>query len=267
MEQETRLFVQVPVAIIESQELNDIEKLIFGEVYTMYNVTGAVFPTNARLAKRYGKSKDTISRVINSLRDKGFVNVDFTYLESGEVDKRFITPANNAMGIGKLAEGVTANLQRGTRKNDEDNRILNKSINRSVNNQAPKGALSGTPDDAPQKEADKIQYKQIIDYLNDKANKRFRVTDKYKKLIKARVNEGATLDDFKKVIDNMVANWSHDAKMQEYLRPVTLFGNKFDGYLNMVPKQQAANRPNWDDENFDPFAGGNTPNFNGHGGY
>jgi hypothetical protein len=45
------------------------------------------------------------------------------------------------------------------------------------------------------------------------------------------MNEGFTVGDFKKVIDNKTAEWL-DTKMEQYLRPETLFGTKFESYLN-----------------------------------
>lgn len=82
-------------------------------------------------------------------------------------------------------------------------------------------------------DVDKEIYKKIIEYLNDKTNKSFKHTSKAtKRLINARFNEGFTLEDFKKVIDIKVNTWLRDPKMNTYLRPETLFGTKFDGYLN-----------------------------------
>ena len=76
-------------------------------------------------------------------------------------------------------------------------------------------------------------YIDIISYLNEKASKNFKPnTSATMKHIKARLLEGYKIDDFKKVIDIKVAKWKTDPKMSEYLRPETLFGNKFDGYLN-----------------------------------
>ena len=76
-------------------------------------------------------------------------------------------------------------------------------------------------------------YKEVIDYLNEKASKGFKAsTRKNQELIKARMNEGFNVEDFKKVIDNKVLTWKGDSKMDQYLRPVTLFGTKFESYLN-----------------------------------
>jgi uncharacterized phage protein (TIGR02220 family) len=78
--------------------------------------------------------------------------------------------------------------------------------------------------------------KDIIAYLNDKADKRFKPTSqKTKKLIQARLNDKFELDDFKRVIDNKVASWKNDSKMNAFLRPETLFGTKFESYLNEIP--------------------------------
>ena len=75
-------------------------------------------------------------------------------------------------------------------------------------------------------------YSSIINYLNKKANTRYRVNNKKTKtLIKARLNEGFTEDDFIKVINNKVKEWIN-TDMEKYLRPETLFGTKFEGYLN-----------------------------------
>lgn len=76
-------------------------------------------------------------------------------------------------------------------------------------------------------------YKDIIDYLNSKAGTNYRSSSKdNQKWIKARWNEGYTLVDFQRVIDNKVKEWKYDKKMAPYLRPSTLFSPKFEAYLN-----------------------------------
>lgn len=80
---------------------------------------------------------------------------------------------------------------------------------------------------------EKIPYREIIDYLNEKAKTQYRYkSQKTKDKIKARYNDGFTIDDFKKVIDTKCAEWLNNPDMCKYLRPETLFGNKFEGYLN-----------------------------------
>ena len=74
--------------------------------------------------------------------------------------------------------------------------------------------------------------KNVINYLNEKANKNYKSsTAKTKALINARAREGFALEDFKKVIDTKTREWK-GSDMERYLRPETLFGTKFEGYLN-----------------------------------
>ena len=74
--------------------------------------------------------------------------------------------------------------------------------------------------------------KEVISYLNLKTKKNFKVdTASHQKFIKARLKEGYVLEDFKKVVDIMVAKWK-GTEYEQYLQPQTLFGNKMDNYLN-----------------------------------
>lgn len=76
-------------------------------------------------------------------------------------------------------------------------------------------------------------YEEIISYLNQKLGTKYSHTSRdTKKHIQARFRDGFTLDDFKHVIDVKVAEWGNDSKMSSYLRPKTLFGTKFESYLN-----------------------------------
>ena len=91
---------------------------------------------------------------------------------------------------------------------------------------------NNTKDNVPAK-ADTIPYKYIVDYLNLKSGKNFKSTSKETKtLIKSRFNDGFTEHDFIKVIDNKVKGWLNDEQMDKYIRPKTLFGTKFESYLN-----------------------------------
>ena len=78
-----------------------------------------------------------------------------------------------------------------------------------------------------------LPYEEIVPYLNQKTGKNFKHTSKVtQRHIRARLAEGFTVSDFKQVIDNKCNDWLRDQKMKEYLRPETLFGTKFESYLN-----------------------------------
>lgn len=83
-----------------------------------------------------------------------------------------------------------------------------------------------------------LPYKDIVDYLNTLAGTNYRASSRETKdLIKARFNEGYTLEDFKVVIEKKTREWINDNKMRVYLRPRTLFSNKFESYLNQPVKE------------------------------
>ena len=90
--------------------------------------------------------------------------------------------------------------------------------------------LSGKPDGGQKKAAN-----EIISCLNEKTKKHYKAnTPKTVRLIRARLKEGFTVEDFKVVIEKKCDDWLGNEKMERYLRPETLFGTKFEGYLNEV---------------------------------
>ncbi|HFJ5095457.1 TPA: conserved phage C-terminal domain-containing protein [Staphylococcus aureus] len=131
--------------------------------------------------------------------------------------------SNNGKTVnGKTNNGKTVNGKSHTTNNNSTNNDLTN--NNNTNNEG--SILSGNPT------VSSIPYKEIIEYLNKKAGKHFKHnTAKTKDFIKARWNQDFRLEDFKKVIDIKTAEWLN-TDSDKYLRPETLFGNKFEGYLN-----------------------------------
>ena len=87
--------------------------------------------------------------------------------------------------------------------------------------------------------ADTINYEKIVNRLNELSGASFwHDSQNTRKLIKARFNEGFNENDFITVIEKMCYLWNREPKkgekdMRLYLRPSTLFGTKFENYLNM----------------------------------
>ena len=100
----------------------------------------------------------------------------------------------------------------------------------SINN----NILSGKKADNDKKNSFSEKISKIINYLNDVLETRYTTKSKStNSLIKARLEEGHTVDDFKAVIDNKKREWGNDPKMVKYLRPETLFkASHFESYLN-----------------------------------
>lgn len=98
-------------------------------------------------------------------------------------------------------------------------------------------------EDRSKKIEDNISCSFAVKLLNDLSGSRFRESTKAtQRLIHAREKEGYSMDDFEAVIRHQCKLWGQDTKMQKYLRPETLFGNKFEAYLSDArrhePKQE-----------------------------
>lgn len=144
------------------------------------------------------------------------------------------------------------------KSNDNQNEIKEKSkqnqseiktethqdVNVYVNSKEDKGVIG---EEETKLESNKKLYVDIIGYLNAKTGSNYKATTaKTKQLIQARLNEKFTLEDFKMVIDKKTKEWLENEEMSKYLRPETLFGTKFEGYLNQKVKE-----PNWFNEKVD----------------
>lgn len=128
-----------------------------------------------------------------------------------------------------------------TLRNNNSKNYQNKEVTTERNkDNSQAGQSPATP--SPVNEKEKIPYKEIIDYLNKKTGSHYKDVAGNQKMIRARWNEGYRLDDFKKVIDNKTDAWlgvvaKDGREMSQFLRPSTLFGNKFDQYLNEKHEQ------------------------------
>lgn len=145
-----------------------------------------------------------------------YINKDYSLTDVEDTDFENITEENDVSVVGevltKKSIGIDENIKTPIDEKVKDN---NTSIN-NINNNI---------------------YSLVINYLNEKANKKYKdTTRKTKADIRARLNEKFTLEDFKKVIDIKVKEWQN-TEMDKYLRPETLFGNKFESYLNQKQDQ------------------------------
>lgn len=93
----------------------------------------------------------------------------------------------------------------------------------------------------------KILINKIVEYLNEKAGTHYKATTKNtQKHINQRLSEGYTFESFKAVIDKKCTQWK-GTDFEQYLCPDTLFGTKFEKYLNQ-PTQSA---PKWQSNSLD----------------
>ena len=102
---------------------------------------------------------------------------------------------------------------------------------------------NNVPEEKPLKVVWTEETNHIIDYLNKRTGKKYSVkTKKTAQLVHKLLDNGFTVEDFERVIDIKCKQWLNNEKMNQYLRPRTLFSEKFEDYLNEAPArvQQAS---------------------------
>jgi uncharacterized phage protein (TIGR02220 family) len=93
----------------------------------------------------------------------------------------------------------------------------------------------------------------VLDYLNERTGRSYQAVDSNTKLIAGRLNEGATVEQCKAVIDAKVAKWGADPKMDEYLRPKTLFNaTNYAQYAGELGAQKIVANSSGNDRQADP---------------
>ena len=216
--------VWIPKEIWLSTDLKVMEKLILVEIDSLDNEDGC-FASNEHFSKFFSLSKNRCSEIIKSLEKKGYIKIDYIYQEGSKaISRRVIRCVRNIDGGIRNIDNPIRKTEEGYSENREDN---NTSFNNTFSNTSNKKDIVEQSSTAP------LPYEEIVQYLNQKTNKNFKHTSKVtQRHIRARLAEGFTVSDFKQVIDNKCNDWLRDQKMKEYLRPETLFGTKFESYLN-----------------------------------
>lgn len=201
--------VWIPKEVWLDTRLTPLEKVILIEIDSLDSTERGCFASNQTLSEFCQCSENKISVAVSKL-----IELDYIYVQKFDGRTRELKS--------RLTKEQSLPLQKtksALDKSKESNIVTN-----TTNN---------------------IIIKEIVDYLNEKVQptRPYRATTKAtQKHINARLSEGYTLDDFKVVIDKKVDDWK-GTQMEQYLRPETLFGSKFENYLNAkINKKQAVNK-------------------------
>ena len=139
---------------------------------------------------------------------------------------------------GKGTKGKETRVRLTMRQQLFNNNVTNKSEQlQQVEDDKQQQSNNNVTTLSKKKENNNNIYSLVIDYLNKKASTNYRASTKNtQSFINARVKEGYTVEDFKKVIDSKSKEWLN-TDFEKYLRPATLFGTKFENYLNEANKK------------------------------
>ena len=199
------------------QNLSKNEKLIYNHLILCLDTEkGFAYPSYPELMLVLGvKRRNAISEAIEGLREKGYIETQKGY-----------RGANNYY----LLKHITSNETDTSNEIDTSNETDTSTSNETDTPLVTKPLLNKLND----KLNDKLNiYSRVVTRLNELASKKFSPKTKTTiGIINARLKEGYVEEDFYKVIDIKTKEWINDPMMNKFLRPETLFGNKFESYLN-----------------------------------
>ena len=197
--------------MISDLKLKGNELIIYACIYGFSQAESQVFSGGLQyLADWTNSTKQSIVKCLKSLCEKGFVVKTDKVINGVKFCEYHATKFNGACN--KVEQGMQQSLTGGMQQSLTNNIDINNLSN------------------------NKEIYIAVIDYLNAKTGQHFRSTSKAtQQHINARLKEGYTVEDFKRVVDNMWTSW-RGTEWEQYMRPSTLFGSKFENYLNRKPQ-------------------------------
>lgn len=228
--------------VIQSFMRNDLhlektELLVYAVIHGFsQGGDGCFVGTNEFLSEWTGAKERAVRTAISSLAEKGLIEKGQAVIDGIAVRTLKSTPAEIA-APGRNCRDPRQKMPRPPAKNAAPiyvKKIDEKDIQKDI---TPITPLSKSVE-------------EIIGYLNAKTGRKYRAKGKNAQLVSARLSEGYSVDDFKRVVDVKVAEWGLDSHWSKYLRPETLFCKAhFDGYLNQPMRGEvSANAPSeWDD--------------------
>lgn len=246
-----RKTVVLPVDVLDDPRLTLSDIGLLGEI--LRNQFRLSKITTANLNAILKETEKTIRKGLVRLTESGYLikdsrnsgwSVDFGRIYGNERENLPEQTVKAPETNGKIS--LCKKEEESTKEEDKNNKqeyiynniILKETENEKEREIQKREKADEVPEPEKPVEAEKTErftaeYREIIGYLNERTGKRFSSTSRVNQgHMSARLKEGFTVEDFKHVIDVKCFQWKDDAKMAKFLRPETLFGTKFDRYLN-----------------------------------
>lgn len=213
-------FSQVPWGLIRDDRIKPLDIVTYAALGTWASfATKVAWPSLRSISDRSGVSVNSTRASLHRLHECGWLAIE----KRADADGRQMTNLYRLVSNLTPAGGRGAPRGGGGAPGDGDER--------EPFNESQIKRMSGTPD-SPSKNGH-IPYEAIVATLNSVADRHFRPTGKAtRRHIGARWAEGWREDAFRAVVRVKSEQWARDPKMKSYLRPDTLFGAKFESYLN-----------------------------------
>lgn len=276
--------------VMKDRNLTIGAKAVYAYLCSYSGAGKVAYPSRSLICYDLGISQETLSKHLKNLEEQGYIlreqqrsngafshniytiltiprkpDTKITDIEKTDIEKT---------DIGKLETNNNIYNNNIKYNNKEKENIKEKESIRSSLKNTPSlletsKNIETSKEQKPTKQkslkAEKIKNKEIVEeiiaYLNEKANKHFKATNKEAiKFINGRLSEGYSKEDLKAVIDNRCEKWLNDEKMNEYLRPSTLFRpSKFEAYYNDVLSMREKANSEREKEFIKKFSVGLTP--------
>ena len=228
-------YINIPGWAVTKLGLKGNNLIIYSIIYGFSQVDGHYFNGSLQyLCEWTNSTRQGVLKNLNELVDLGYIlKQESSPTNIYYVNKSFINDVNSVMAdVNSVNKGV--NLVDESCKLSSHN-----NINNNINNKDNKYIKN--------KEIN-AKIESIINYLNKICDTHFRTsTESSRKVIRRHLNEGFTENDFKKVVDSKFAEWGVNPKpfyngimSNEYLRPTTLFGDKFEAYLHEAELRESS---------------------------
>lgn len=210
-------YILIQGFMVNELELKGNELIIYAIIYGFSQIDNQMYEGGLQyLAEWTNSTKQGVLKSIKSLLEKNLIGKEEYFINGVKFVKYYVKKFNGVLN--KVEWGIKQSLMGGIKQSLTNNIYID-----NTNNNI-------------------LIYKEVVDYLNKKANKHFKYTKNNLDKIKTRFKEGFTKEDFIIVIDKKCKEWLNDEKMNCYLRPETLFGSKFESYLN---QNKINNKPEW----------------------
>lgn len=213
-------------------------------------VTNEIPYTATLLASKFKKTQAQINYALSVMQNLGMI-----YIEDNVINVSNWSKYQSVDELSKIKEQTRLRVskyrerQKLTGNTAECNVTSNATVTLKCNENA---LISNSISSNNTDNSYKSDIIKIIDYLNKKNNTNYKYnTNSTIKHISARLKEKYTIEDFKKVIDYKSKEWGESEKMKQYLRPETLFGAKFESYLQCAKSAKSNGNYSDYDELFD----------------
>ena len=208
-----------------SKDLTDFQKILISEITALSNKNKFCFASNSYFAKTFDKSIESISRNLSKIKKLGFIDIRIDQKRGNYREIRLL-----------LNKSIPIDANNKTPIDANNKTYNNTSINNNINNNINVNNYD--------------LFNTFISYYKKQTGQRLRIpTQKTKlaasqkyKLFAARINDGYTLDDLKKVLDAKIKDWGECDKMKKYIRIATLYNkSNFEKYLDEAENIDAQN--------------------------